>query len=151
MVRLQDAVKYKGSSLEEKEGCGFSLIRIEGKPIPWTSPVVGKFGTYSKHAAQKKVMQNIIASQYKGPLLKDRVIIQVEFRFCPPKSISKKLRQAMLDGMIPHIKRPDGTNLWKLFEDACTGIIWLDDNQVVEAVISKRYAESDCSILRIFS
>lgn len=38
-----------------------------------------------------------------------------------------------------HIKRPDTTNLNKQMEDILTGIIYVDDKQVIEITGKKRY------------
>ena len=124
-------------------------IRIEGKPVSWTAPIVGRFGTYSKHAAQKKVIQNIIASQYNGPLHKTAITVFFAFAFIPPRSLSNKKRKAMIEGLIPHTKRPDCTNLTKLLEDCATGIIWLDDNQIIESRTRKFYDETEYSLMYV--
>lgn len=38
------------------------------------------------------------------------------------------------------ITKPDATKLWRLAEDCLTGIVWTDDNQVVDQNVHKRYA-----------
>lgn len=37
--------------------------------------------------------------------------------------------------------KPDVTKLVRSVEDACTGVIWRDDSQVVELIAEKRYGE----------
>lgn len=37
--------------------------------------------------------------------------------------------------------RPDATKLWRAAEDALTGIVWVDDSQVIEQHIYQFYAD----------
>lgn len=41
-----------------------------------------------------------------------------------------------------HEVRPDATKLLRAIEDAMTGIVWVDDSQVVRQWVEKRYAGS---------
>ena len=60
-----------------------------------------------------------------------------------PASTSKKRREAMLEGKIGHVVRPDVDNLSKQLLDAMTRLrFWEDDRQVVELVARKRYDEN---------
>jgi Holliday junction resolvase RusA-like endonuclease len=38
-------------------------------------------------------------------------------------------------------KRPDATKLWRSTEDALTGILWVDDAQIVTQTVSKIYED----------
>lgn len=40
------------------------------------------------------------------------------------------------------LSKPDATKLFRSTEDAMTGVIWKDDAQVVEQIITKRYSET---------
>ena len=57
-----------------------------------------------------------------------------------PKSYSKKLSEACLSGLVSPIKKPDWDNVAKSVADAMNGVVYLDDSQIVRAVISKAYA-----------
>ncbi len=62
--------------------------------------------------------------------------------FPPPRSASKKAREAMLRGTEPHTKKPDLDNLVKQLKDAMTRLqFWCDDRQVVRISCEKRYGE----------
>jgi len=45
--------------------------------------------------------------------------------------------------------RPDVTKLLRAVEDACTGIVWRDDAQIVEQHAVKRYGEPACAEVRV--
>lgn len=49
-------------------------------------------------------------------------------------------RSMFVDGMPPHIKKPDTDKLIRAVCDAMTSIVWGDDSQVVEVHARKRYA-----------
>lgn len=44
-------------------------------------------------------------------------------------------------GLISHTSKPDGDNVAKAAKDAMNGLVWLDDAQVIELVVAKRYGE----------
>lgn len=58
-----------------------------------------------------------------------------------PKSTAKKRRELMLAGVIRPTVKPDWDNIGKLVADALNGIAYDDDKCVVEAVVTKAYAE----------
>ena len=56
-----------------------------------------------------------------------------------PASWSAKKQAAALSGLIFPTGKPDWDNIAKLVADAVNNLIWRDDAQVVEAIVSKRY------------
>ena len=58
-----------------------------------------------------------------------------------PASTSKKKAEAMLHGDILPAKKPDIDNLAKSIMDACNGIAYYDDKQVVTLHVSKKYSD----------
>jgi Holliday junction resolvase RusA-like endonuclease len=68
-----------------------------------------------------------------GPLrLKVRAIHE------PPPSWPKYLREAAAKGLVVHTAKPDFDNLAKVI-DAMNEVVWIDDAQITDALISKRY------------
>lgn len=45
--------------------------------------------------------------------------------------------------------RPDATKFWRGVEDALTGIVWIDDGQVVNQTIQKRYGDNPRVEIRV--
>lgn len=72
------------------------------------------------------------------------VHVEIEFRFLRPKGHfgtgrnSDKLRPA---APATHIGKPDLDKLARAILDACTGVLWVDDSQVITIVARKRYIE----------
>lgn len=57
-----------------------------------------------------------------------------------PKSWSKRKQDAALAGTERPATKPDADNVAKVIADACNGVVWVDDAQVVELSVSKRYS-----------
>ena len=47
------------------------------------------------------------------------------------------------------VKKPDATKLLRALEDALTGVIWKDDEQVVKQTVRKHYGETPGAIVTI--
>lgn len=132
-------------------------ISIAHPPEPWAAPKLSRNHTYDPKAKVKKLFRQIVAAQYKGPLIEEPVCIRMAFIFAPPKSATKKQRQLMLDGFIIPT-RCDCTNLQKLYEDCLKGIVIKDDRQVamilsekcyetearVHIIVKKLFTDGDC-------
>lgn len=125
---------------------------IYGQPVAKGRPRLGKWGTYTP---QKTVeYENLIKLSYiekhKGePVLEDQLKLDIYFYFQIPKSVSKKMRQAMLEGKIMYDKRPDIDNCIKIITDALNGIAYKDDNQIVEVHAMKLYDETPRTVVTI--
>lgn len=65
----------------------------------------------------------------------------------PPKSFSKKKIRMALEGDIRPTAKPDLDNVAKALLDACNGICYLDDKQVTDLVIRRRYAAKDSVVV----
>jgi Holliday junction resolvase RusA-like endonuclease len=59
-----------------------------------------------------------------------------------PKSWSKRRQEAALAGTERPTTKPDADNVAKVVADACNGVVWVDDAQVVELSVSKRYSST---------
>ena len=66
-----------------------------------------------------------------------------------PKSESKRRRQKMLSGEIPHTKKIDCDNLAKTILDALNGIAYDDDKQVCRLLVIKKYGEIPCVMVSL--
>lgn len=79
---------------------------------------------------------------YKGPPLKGPLSVQMIFQIKRPKGHFGTGRNAenLREGAPDHpTSIPDLIKLTRAVEDACTGILWEDDAQIVEHFLAKRY------------
>ena len=74
-------------------------------------------------------------------VIEGAVRVFVSIRMAVPKSYSQKRREACLNGADKPLKKPDWDNVAKSICDAMNGIIYVDDTQIVEAHITKQYAQ----------
>lgn len=67
------------------------------------------------------------------------VDLVVAFYFRVPSAWPKWRKSLATDGLVHHTKKPDCSNLVKAVEDACNGIVWRDDGQVVGSTQDKAW------------
>jgi Holliday junction resolvase RusA-like endonuclease len=68
-----------------------------------------------------------------------------------PISWSKRKKRLAIQGDIYPTSKPDSSNIQKSVEDALNGICYLDDAQIVDHIITKRYSEFPRVEIRIYS
>lgn len=73
-----------------------------------------------------------------SPLL-GALALDVEFRLPRPRAHYRSNGDLKDKAPSWHSKRPDATKLLRSTEDACKGILWVDDSQIAEQTVRKRY------------
>lgn len=119
---------------------------VVGKGRPRFSRAGGYVKAYtpSKTVKYEEKVRGAYFTEYgnKKPIWGDKepleVIINAYFEI--PKSASKKKRLEMLTDERP-TKKPDGDNILKAITDACNGVIYRDDSQIVSATVRKFWSE----------
>jgi Holliday junction resolvase RusA-like endonuclease len=81
-----------------------------------------------------------------GPLT-----VQIDIFKTPPKAISnvKKNQTALQNEMLRPTTKPDVDNYAKGVKDACNGIVWKDDSQVVELFVRKFYSLNPRVVVKV--
>jgi Holliday junction resolvase RusA-like endonuclease len=101
----------------------------------------------SKHTKTwRESVRSAAQHAYTGNPLKDAFAVRHIFYFRRPNSHFGSGKNAdVIKSSAPdfHTKKPDLTKLIRSTEDALTGIIWVDDSQVIMRTDEKRYASSD--------
>lgn len=69
------------------------------------------------------------------------VAVRIEAVYGIPKSYSKKKRERALNGELAPTKKPDADNIAKVVCDALNGVAYVDDTQVVDLRVFKRFGE----------
>ena len=131
-------------------------ITIPGTPVGKGRPRFARRGAFVKtYSPEKTQNYEALVKMAAGEAmegiepLQGAVKIELWFYFTPPASWSNKKALAALAGDIHHTKTPDCDNLIKSVLDACNGIVWLDDKQVVQATVSKRYGIRACATMHV--
>ena len=69
------------------------------------------------------------------------VTLQIRIFMSIPTSKPKKWKAEALAGKVYPTGRPDWDNISKM-TDACNRVVWVDDSQVVDATVQKRYSDT---------
>ena len=119
---------------------------IWGEPVAQGRPRAAVIGGHArmydpaksrnyKSLVQAEALRVRPATPLTGP-----VTLVIEIYKQVPKSFSKAKRSQAELGLLRPTTKPDISNILKGIEDALTGIIWLDDSQIVRLVASKAYS-----------
>jgi Holliday junction resolvase RusA-like endonuclease len=90
--------------------------------------------------AWRKAVQHAASVSIRSPLV-GPLGLCVSFWLPRPLSHRKKDGSKALGAPEYHLTKPDATKLLRAVEDAMTGIVWLDDAQVIFQSVSKSYAD----------
>lgn len=117
------------------------------EPVPKGRPRFTKFGKAYTPEKTKKYEKRIADYFREQPQSfkfgKDiPVAVNLVFGMPIPKNTPKSRKNAMIEGIIKHTKRPDVDNMAKAVLDALShGLAWEDDSQIVRLSITKEYAK----------
>lgn len=121
---------------------------IPGKPIAKERPRFSKRGTYSRQKDQERKVQWEIKKLLPiglEPLEDCALALDLTFYIPYPKSWSEKKKKLEV---FP-ITRPDCDNYVKFYLDSLNGIIYKDDNLIVEINATKIYSENPRTVIFI--
>lgn len=119
-------------------------LTIPGEPIPASRPCVTRHGlafTAEPYRSYKEKAHQVIKQQYLDTPISGALHVQIKFYRSVQKSVSELERHRRLSGLHRPTMKPDIDNLFKAVTDACTGIVWKDDNQIVSTKSDKFYSE----------
>lgn len=110
-------------------------------PKGWNRPVVT---STNKHLKSYESLVRMEANKiWNAPVLDRNTPVNVWLVFCfiKPRSTPKKV--------VEKLTKPDLDKLIRPILDAMTGIVWVDDSQVVRIVASKIFTERPGTAVRI--
>ena len=120
-------------------------ITIPLEPVPQGRPRFARtrFGVTARDPVKSREYKQMIAiyahQQYTGPLLVGPLALNVTFYRPIQKADSKLLRAQKESGIVLPTVKPDLDNYYKAVTDGMKGIVWVDDNQITDVVMRKRY------------
>lgn len=122
---------------------------IPGIPVSWRSHAGFGRRSFNPRFKEKECYEWNIKQQYKRGIISDPVSIICTYKMPIPKSVSKRQRENMKEGLIYHSKRPDIDNLNKFLCDCLKTIVFYDDSQIHTIHANKIYSETPETIVRI--
>lgn len=117
-----------------------------GKPILRSngSPIFNVVDSCKDVKNWRQTVAVFARQAHQGPPLTGPLKVRCEFIVTRPKGHFGSGRNAdQVKDSAPTfpIVKPDATKLFRSTEDAITGILWVDDAQIVMQVITKRYGD----------
>ncbi len=129
------------------------FICMPGKPVPKGRPRAARIGGFIRMYTPKatQVFENACAAEAMASMQgRDPMTGPIEIKmqiFVPiPASYRKSKKEDCRLGKIVPTSSADIDNIAKSVMDAFNGVVWIDDSQVVDAHLTKRYAEEPCVI-----
>jgi len=129
-----------------------------GRPAPQGSKSYlgkGRFTEQSPHLKSWRHDVRHAASEHVGEaLFGGPILVQYTFVFHRPKNHyrSSKPDRGLKDNAPAWVdKAPDLDKLERSTNDALTGVVWVDDSQVVATLSQKRYGDRQGAFIRLFS
>jgi len=112
-------------------------VKPQGQARPRAVSVNGKARVFKpkKDLGMEALIQVLVVDR-DPPKFDGPIKLTLDFVLKRPKSVPVKKRK------YPTVK-PDLSNMIKLVEDACNGILYDDDKQIVNLVSTKRYGGDD--------
>lgn len=129
-------------------------LTIPGEVVAKSRPKFTSRGGYARAYTPKKTrdyeaLVKYYALQLKQQPLIEAIEVDISVHRVPPKSWSKKKQREALEGVILPVTKPDADNYAKSVLDSLNGILFKDDNQIVDLNIKKRYSEEAKAVVRI--
>lgn len=126
------------------------ILKIDGDPVPWAAARITRKGHYDIRAQAKHGIIWQLKSKYHGEQLEGALRVDLFFAMPIPASTSKKRRELMISGKIPHTSKPDRTNCCKLYEDCLERAkIIKNDSQIVAGEPRKFYHDKPHTLIVI--
>lgn len=111
---------------------------IQGNPVAWARAGISGGRLYDTQKHIKLVMGITIRNQHGNrPQFEGPLILEATFYMPIPKRIKDK---STWEGK-PMKSKPDTSNLLKLIEDCCTGVLYKDDAIIYKIIAERIYGQ----------
>lgn len=112
---------------------------IPGPPIPQKQTRFVRGKAYDPSSKDKERIRKYLWSSHQGGPLEVAVEVLIKLFFQIPKSYTEKERSHLEQSGYVHTKKPDADNCAYLITNAMKGLWIVDDSQIVNLHIYKRY------------
>ena len=129
-------------------------FRVDGQPHAKGRPRFTRKGGFVRAYTDEKTLayESIIRQAAQKSMggsepLKTALDAFVYISFAVPLSYSKKRKEACLNGLERHTKKPDIDNVVKAVLDGCDKVIFENDSQIINLYVTKKYGEPYVEVL----
>lgn len=131
---------------------------IPGVPVGKGRPKFARRGNFvttytpEKTASYENLVKVKAEDAMQGRQIIDGAVsVAIHLYVTPPASWSQKKQREALAGNVYPTSKPDIDNCIKGIFDAMNDIVWRDDKQVVEMIVQKRYSETACARVSVWT
>ena len=118
--------------------------KITGKGRPRVNTITCTAYTPTKTKEYEDLVKQYFIIKYRGAKpLEGRICVNIKAYFAIPKNTSKIQKQAMLEGTLSPVKKPDIDNIAKIILDSLNKLAFKDDNQITKLEVEKVYGEEE--------
>ena len=123
-------------------------LAFEIEPVEQARPRATRMGRGirlydpKKVSVYKKQLAMMCKFQYKQAPLTGPLMVELNFFRHVQSSVSKKERKLRLSGSHRPVVKPDTDNYVKSTLDGLNGLLWEDDNQIVDLIAHKYYSDN---------
>ena len=118
--------------------------KITGKGRPRVNTITCTAYTPTKTKEYEDLVKQYFIIKYRGAKpLEGRICVNIKAYFAIPKNTSKIQKQAMLEGTLSPVKKPDIDNIAKIILDSLNKLAFKDDNQITKLCVEKIYSEEE--------
>ena len=120
-------------------------IKPQGKERPRVNTMTRQAYTPHKTKFYEETIKYMFLHKYgsKNEPSAKEIAMKIIATFEPPKSMSKKKRQELIDGEFGYLHKPDSDNIAKAVLDSLNKIVYKDDSQVANLLVIKKYGAED--------
>ena len=131
---------YQGSML---------IFEIHSIPRPQRKTQWNRNRAYDPSFDAKESIRWQLRPHAPKELLRGPLHVNMHFYLPIPKITKKHIRAQMINGIVLPYKRPDLDNLAYLVTNAMIDIVYIDDSQIVNLNLRKRYAEIPKTVIEV--
>lgn len=131
---------------------------IPGVPVGKGRPRFAKRGNFVQAYTPEKTAsyENLVKVKAEEAMrgitpFESAVAVGIHLFVTPPASWSQKKQREALAGRIFPTSKPDVDNVVKGIFDAMNEIVWKDDKQAVDVVVSKRYCTTARAVVEVMA
>lgn len=129
------------------------FICVPGEPVGKGRPRIGRRGKHAMMFTPQKTVdyEQMVKAEAEKSMARSTpfagpVELKLQIFTGIPKSYPKRKAEAARLGKIAPTKKPDIDNVVKTVCDSLNGVVWVDDVQVVDLHVTKRFGEEPCII-----
>ena len=132
-------------------GFEFEVIGdIKGKARPRVNTYTCKAYTPENTKDYEMLIKQYFKLKYPRFVpLENRVAVNIVAQFKIPKTVTKKDKGLIEEGLLSPTKKPDIDNIVKIVLDALNKMAFKDDNQITKLEVEKIYGQEEKIIVKI--